>query len=242
MLYLRSAKRAPRSVLREFLKSEAIMTNRIVTATPLILGIAIAGPMLASLGNAQSAAPLAFNVASVRQSTRYSWVRRPWTPNVDCAPIVLDQARRMLQARDLRVYALVVGKNGPKLKPRQENCSMRGMVVRDGAGSGGKEGNKCGSGVDLGFIQWWAFIREMLSGRADRPVIDKTGFEAQRAGRGGHPQNQTAIPDPDSTRASAFTAVEEKWGLKLEPQKAPVDVLAIDRAPQPPHVERPSGN
>ncbi len=56
------------------------------------------------------------------------------------------------------------------------------------------------------------------------------------AGRGGDPQNRTAIPDADSAGPSIFTAVEEKWGLKLESQKAAVDVLVIDR------VERPSEN
>jgi uncharacterized protein (TIGR03435 family) len=165
------------------------------------------------------------------------------------------------ETRELPVYALVVGKNGPKLKPRREPCLIPGMVTRNGPGRGGdKTGdgeNKAGGGVDLGFISSWAFVPEMLSGRADRPVIDKTGFEEPAyctldgqdplmalleqmgpggAGRGGDPQNRTAIPDADSSGTSVFTAVEDKWGLKLEPQKAPVDVLVIDR------VERPSEN
>jgi len=53
--------------------------------------------------------------------------------------------------------------------------------------------------------------------------------ETQFGGRG------AAKPgDPDSPEI--FAAIQEQLGLKLEPQKGPVDVLMIDRA------ERPSPN
>jgi uncharacterized protein (TIGR03435 family) len=191
----------------------------------------------------------------------------------------LDQARRMLQrlladrfqmkihheSKELPVYALVVGKNGPKLKPTMVACGLpeapgggegRGAgKVRDGATKGGANGRGGGA---LTLLNSWALMPEMLSMFADRPVVDKTGLQESAyctldgqdplfsvimlvgpgagGGRGGDQQARTAIPDADSTGASIFTAVEEKWGLKLEPQKAPVDVLVID------HVERPSEN
>ena len=167
------------------------------------------------------------------------------------------------EPRDTPVYALVVGKNGPKLKPRRDPCALPGAVIRRDGGrvveEGGDKGGdtKGGEKEPLPFIQAWAFIPELLSGMADRPVIDKTGLEEPAyctldgndplmtlimqvgplgGGRGGDPQNRTAIPDADSTGTSIFSAVEDKWGLKLEPQKAPVDVLVID------HVTRPSEN
>jgi len=187
----------------------------------------------------------------------------------------LDQARLMLQAlladrfqlkihhetRELPVYALVAGKGGSKLTPSDKPCDLPGLQVqpRDGK-SGDKTANKNPDPEQSALmgIQAWTHMPEMLEGRLDRPVVDKTGYDAPTycmptgdaalvtlilqlgpgggAGRGGDPQNRTAIPDADSTGPSIFTAVEDLWGLKLEAQKAPVDVIVID------HVERPSDN
>jgi uncharacterized protein (TIGR03435 family) len=85
--------------------------------------------------------------------------------------------------------------------------------------------------------------------RLDRTIFDKTGltgkydFELKWAPdeapppitggtQGGLPMNDAAT-DPGP---SLFTALQEQLGLKLEPQKGPVDVIVID------HIERPSEN
>ena len=78
--------------------------------------------------------------------------------------------------------------------------------------------------------------------RDDRPVLDQTGLvgrfdfeltwapDSTRSGGQGGPTGGSAnAPD-------LFTAVQEQLGLKLEPARAPVDILVID------HVERPSEN
>jgi uncharacterized protein (TIGR03435 family) len=44
------------------------------------------------------------------------------------------------------------------------------------------------------------------------------------------------FPEVKDSLPSLFTAIQEQLGLKLEPMKAPVDVLVID------HVEKPSAN
>jgi uncharacterized protein (TIGR03435 family) len=79
----------------------------------------------------------------------------------------------------------------------------------------------------------------------DRPVVDRTGLagrydftltwtpdETQFASMG------IKVPPPpaDATAPSLFTAIQEQLGLKFEPSRAPVDVMAIDS------VEHPSPN
>jgi uncharacterized protein (TIGR03435 family) len=68
--------------------------------------------------------------------------------------------------------------------------------------------------------------RDGLSRDLDRPVLDQTGIagtykiELQWARAGEGP--------------SAFAAIEEQLGLKLQPSKASFDVLVIDHAERTP--------
>jgi uncharacterized protein (TIGR03435 family) len=272
---------------------------------------------VAKPATAQSEKAPAFDVVSVKQNlTPFGFIRRPWSPNIDCGPIAqcgiagnrftdlfasltdlimdaytvrryqisglpawgdsgrdvydidarveegrsltLDEARRMLQTlladrfqlkihhetRELPVYALVVGKNPPKLKPAKETCNVP-PLPRGGEGGirgGGGRGGPADGPRAPGLMQSWALMTSMLSGLAGRPVIDKTGLtEYAYCTLGGYDPLMTVMlqlgpngGDPGS--ASIFTAVEENWGLKLEPQKGPVDLLVID------HVERPREN
>jgi uncharacterized protein (TIGR03435 family) len=84
-----------------------------------------------------------------------------------------------------------------------------------------------------------------LSGRVGRPVIDKTGLtgpfdihleysreDAMRMTEGLDP----SIASPSGTKPSIFKALQEQLGLKLTPEKAPVEVIVID------HAEPPSEN
>ena len=71
----------------------------------------------------------------------------------------------------------------------------------------------------------------------DRIVLDRTGLTGRYdyelrwtpVGRGGGPAPVATDPD----RPSLFTALQEQLGLKLEPQRAPVEVLVIDAAKMP---------
>jgi uncharacterized protein (TIGR03435 family) len=85
----------------------------------------------------------------------------------------------------------------------------------------------------------------------DRPVVDKTGltgvfdihleFVRDNAMSGPIRLNWVdapaePAPSVDAGGPSIFTAVQEQLGLKLSPDKGPVEVLVID------HVGKPSEN
>ena len=95
---------------------------------------------------------------------------------------------------------------------------------------------------------------ETLRHQVDRPVIDKTGFQAafdmvltwtpegSDAKEGACPaefatyrQQRGLAPGP-MTCPSIFTAVQDQLGLRLDARKEPIEVLVVD------HAERPSAN
>jgi uncharacterized protein (TIGR03435 family) len=159
----------------------------------------------------------------------------------------VEQAKRMLQAllaerfqlkthsemHEKPVYALVVGKNGSRLK---ENP----------AGSGVTKFNRKGRDVEMVFAG--TPIDSLISQfprmpGIDRPVLDETGLSGKYDFQFsvtdvqlGMRVEQNGIPAADAEGASVFTALQDQLGLKLEPRKAPIQVLVIDR------VERPSEN
>jgi uncharacterized protein (TIGR03435 family) len=131
--------------------------------------------------------------------------------------------------KEIPVYALMVGKNGPKLTAAKDatQCNGNGCF---GIGNGFTNA----SGATM------AFTAEALTHLMDRPIIDKTGLTGHYDFRLTYDQSSTkppivGMPIAPTEGPSIFAAVED-LGLKLEPQKSPVEVLVIDS------VERPSEN
>jgi uncharacterized protein (TIGR03435 family) len=114
--------------------------------------------------------------------------------------------------QDVQGYALVVAKNGPKLKPDTS-------------------GDEHGSLLPSGPFEWegknvaLSGLASSLSGFVGAPVVDRTGL----AGR----YNFTLRYAP---RTALNPALQEQLGLRLEPMKTKIDVIVID------HAEKPSGN
>jgi uncharacterized protein (TIGR03435 family) len=128
------------------------------------------------------------------------------------------------ETREVPVYALVIAKNGPKLKKAATDgddglsVNAHGYVAKQ-------------TSVEL--------LARQLQAQVGRIVLDRTGlagaydfkleFTPQRAlgnaGDGSEPAGPTI-----------FTALQEQLGLKLESSKAPVEIVVID------HVEKPSEN
>jgi uncharacterized protein (TIGR03435 family) len=118
------------------------------------------------------------------------------------------------EPKEVSAYALLLGKNGPKLKAMPETDDAAGPKASKPVGR-----------TMLG-------LAELLSRlpNVDRPVFDRTGLQGNYdvsplfAAMGSKGVNSDVSP---------FTAVQD-FGLKLESQNATIDVLVIDHAEKPP--------
>ena len=169
------------------------------------------------------------------------------------APITEDVCKLMVQAlladrfkmavhkeaREMPVYALVVGKNGLKTQKASESESVSGVsFVTNGKPLGVARG--ASKSQQQGPAGWTMdFLVDMLTAPAGRPVFNKTGLEGiYRINLSFSTSNATSadFQPPPETGPDIRTALEEQMGLKLEPMRAPVEVVVID------HFEKPSAN
>ena len=159
------------------------------------------------------------------------------------------------ETRDMPIYALVLARSdkkfGASFQPSTVDCAaMRGRGSRAGGPPGPPPPGQrpiCGmrmgphevsaSGVPL--VQF----TQVLSQLTQRIVVDRTGltgnfdidltFTPDRMPQGPPPPG-VPLPSIDPNGPSLFTALQEQLGLKLDSERAPVEVLVID------HVERPT--
>jgi len=137
--------------------------------------------------------------------------------------------------KELSVYALTVGKGGPKLAETTREANDPGAFFFR------KLGNLTVSNFTMK-----DFCNGMQSSVMDRPVVDHTGLtgrydftlnwtpdESQFEAMGGF--KPPATEDPNAP-PSLPTAMQEQLGLKFDAVKAPADVIVID------HVEKPAAN
>lgn len=169
-----------------------------------------------------------------------------------------DEIHRMLQTllqerfhlavhtekREQPVYFLEVAKSGVKMKKADGgNCFQVTLTSKPGDEHGLPQ---CGGiygqrGYVHGHMVAMPLLAVQIERLVDRPVVDKTGLdgESDRYDVELHwspfdPVPGTAAENtPDLSGPSIFTALPEQLGLKLEPVKAPLDVLVIDRAERP---------
>ena len=133
---------------------------------------------------------------------------------------------------EMTAYALTIAKGGPKLT-RGDGGSYQRMVF---SGAVGRTMNGTGTNATIA-----DFAGELQRIVLDRPIVDRTGltgtFSIEIAFTREDPQALGMGPPlPDNAAPTLFTALQQQLGLKLEPTKAPVDILVID------HAEKPSAN
>lgn len=131
--------------------------------------------------------------------------------------------------REGPVYALSVDQAGPKMKINENPQDYQIPITF------GRDNSVVGSRVSMRYICWW--LGQQLQ-RDGRPVVDKTGlgknydftltFAPERPPEAAQ-ENLQNLP-------SLFEALKEQLGLRLDPEKGPVEYYVVDR------VERPSDN
>lgn len=126
------------------------------------------------------------------------------------------------ETRILPAYDLVIGKNGPRLKPAPST---------EHSGTWTNNTDLKATGVSV------ASLAMILSDELHRPVVDKTGLTGTydyslKWSREAEPDTEDTGKDTDPAPA-LFTAIQEQLGLKLQSAKDPVQVLVVDRVREP---------
>jgi len=135
------------------------------------------------------------------------------------------------EIRTRPVYSLVIDKSGPKFK---EGDGGESSVERDPATGALRYANYAMSALA-------AFLSVMPS--TGRPVLDRTGLPGKytfTANLFETPAGLTATDTKDAIRRSdtpAFTALREQLGLKLDADRAAIEMLVIDGADKIPTAD-----
>jgi uncharacterized protein (TIGR03435 family) len=199
---------------------------------------------------------LAFNVHAHQisggpawlDSERYDTVGKPdipGQPNRDQMKLMVQklladrfQLRFHTEKKELPVYAMVVAKGGPKIA-----VSAGDPNDFPGIGFGREPGVLSLVGRNTGLN---GVANGLQSNVLDKPVVDQTRLTGRydftlrwtpdptQWANFGVPA--TANPNDLDAPPDIFAAFEQQLGLKLQPTKAVVDVMVIDR------IERPSPN
>jgi uncharacterized protein (TIGR03435 family) len=131
------------------------------------------------------------------------------------------------ETKEMAVYAISVAKGGEK------------MARSVGDPNGGPDENETSNNSQVTMRMTNMSLGEFAPDLAfflDRPAVDQTGLTGRYDFQLQWTADESRAPTDGSAPPGLFTAIQQQIGLKLEPTKAPVDVLIVD------HVERPSAN
>jgi uncharacterized protein (TIGR03435 family) len=134
------------------------------------------------------------------------------------------------EKKELSVYALRVVKNGPKLtKSKDDPNGLPDFEITNWTSNLVflRESNTT--------MEEFVLNLQFLNQAIDRPIVDQTALAGRYDFTLKWTPDEATTSDPNAP-PGLFTAIQEQAGLKLEPEKTPVEVLVID------HIERPSAN
>jgi uncharacterized protein (TIGR03435 family) len=182
------------------------------------------------------------------ETDKYDITGKPDTAGVPSIKQLMSMTQKLLtdrfqlkfhrEKKELKVYALTIGKLGIKIT--EDTSNPNGLP---GFGGGGPRGLNVRNATMAEFCDF------LQANVLDEPVVDQTGLGTKRynfilkwtpdgsqapAGAArpeGSPAADAADAPPD-----IYLAIQQQLGLKVDSTKAPVDVFVID------HVEKPSDN
>ena len=147
------------------------------------------------------------------------------------------------ETQERPVYSLLLaradGRLGPALRKSTVDCDAvaaanrvgRTLEVAPPANGAPPCGMMAGGGSIRAGGMSLSVLVSNLAGPAGRPVVDKTGLT------GNYEFVLSYNPQPGAERPSdqpsVFTALEEQLGLKLQADRAPLEVLVLDRIERP---------
>jgi bla regulator protein BlaR1 len=192
-------------------------------------GVTLDGEFFTSKRNPlRSLIMIAYDVTPRRISGAPAWLESDLFDIVATLPhgSPKEQVKPMLQAlladrssltfhremRDYPIYALIIAKDGAKLKPSGQD---QPSSIKTSKGH-----------LEMRHTDLETLAKNLTA--PDRPVLDTTGLKGFF--------DITLDWSPDDTGPSIFTAIQEQLGLKLEPGKSPIEFIVID------NVEKPSAN
>jgi uncharacterized protein (TIGR03435 family) len=143
---------------------------------------------------------------------------------------ILDQRFGMKlhrEQRQLPVFALIVAKGGPKIT--LNTSDPNGMMSQRNPTINGQHTEDIKNAL-------MSELALVLQFHVDRPVVDQTGLKGRYDFILKWTTDESKLPTDVNAAPGLFTAIQEQIGLKLEPVKAPAEVLVIDT------VERPTAN
>jgi uncharacterized protein (TIGR03435 family) len=131
------------------------------------------------------------------------------------------------ESKELAVYAITVAKSGEKLTT--SGGDPNGTPFENENSNGGVVTMRM---TNMSMVEFAPDLGYFL----DRPAVDQTHLTGRYDFQLKWTADESKAPPDGTAPPGMFTAIQEQLGLKLEPAKAPVDVLVIDK------VERPSAN
>jgi uncharacterized protein (TIGR03435 family) len=140
------------------------------------------------------------------------------------------------ETRELSTYALVVADDGPKLQPAKPASSYPDPVNWPPGGLLNKSFRMLNIGSQTGMEARGIAAPDLasqLSRQLGSIVVDKTGltgnYDFTLNWKSDGSVGDFNVPVSGASASSLLTAIQEQLGLKLEPQKGPIEVLVIDQ-------------